>query len=216
MQDQSSRRTDRHGQGIGDGVVDRQEFELPGPEPLRRAGFDLDVHRGDPVLGELAPHEAQGQPRSDERDVGALTQQVRHAADVVLVRVREDESLDLIEPTLQGREVREDEVNAWLIVFGEQDPAVDDEQPAGMLEHRHVPADLAEATERDHAQAISGQGRWRPQLGVRVTHLSFTPPAAMSVRSWSTWLSVASVSGSRTRPPGRPSKPSAALVMMTP
>ena len=133
-----------------------------GPEPLGPASLDLDVHRGDPVLGELAAHERQRQARAHERDVRTLAEQVRHAADVVLVRVREHERLDLVQPALECGEVRQDQVDAWLVVLREQHAAVDDEQPPGVLEHRHVAADLAEAAERDQAQAVSGQGRRCP------------------------------------------------------
>src|SRR5262249_23465501 len=90
------------------------------------------------------------------------------------------------------------------------------EEAAGVLEDRHVPADLTEPAERDHAQPAGRQGRGRPQLGVRVTHWIFTPPAARSVRSRSISASVAFGSGARTTPPGRPSRLSAAFVMMTP
>ena len=83
-------------------------------------------------------------------------QQVRHGADVILVRVREHERLDLVEPAFEGGEVRQDQVDAGLVVLGEQHAAVDDEQPAGVLEDGHVAADLAEAAERDQAQAVSG------------------------------------------------------------
>ncbi len=162
VQDQPGRRPDRDRERVRDGVVDREELQLPRPEPLLRAGLDLDVHRGDPVLGELAAHEPQRQARADERDVRALAEQVRHAADVVLVRVREHERLDLVQPAFECREVGQDQVDARLIVLREQHAAVDDEQPAGVLEDGHVAADLAEAAERDHAQAVSGQGRRCP------------------------------------------------------
>ena len=130
--------------------------------------------------------------------------------------MREHQRVDLVEPVLERGEVRQDEVDTGLVILGEQDAAVHHEKPARVLEDRHVAAYLTEPAERDQAQAISGQGRWRPQLGVRVTHLSFTPPAARSVRKRSTSGSVAFDSGSRTGPPGSPSRPSAALVMMTP
>ena len=86
-----------------------------GPNRWLPAGLDLHVHRGDPVLGELAAHERERQPRADQRDVGPLAQQVRHGADVILVRVRQHERLDLVQPALEGGEVRQDQVDARLI-----------------------------------------------------------------------------------------------------
>jgi hypothetical protein len=63
--------------------------------------------------------------------------------------VGEDQRLDRVEAVADGLEVREDEVDTRVVVLGEQDAAVDDQQPAGVLEDRHVAADLAEAAERD-------------------------------------------------------------------
>jgi hypothetical protein len=51
----------------------------------------------------------------DQRDVRALPEQVRDGADVVLVGVREDERLDLVEPALEVAEVGQDQVHAGLV-----------------------------------------------------------------------------------------------------
>ena len=51
------------------------------------------------------------------------------------------------------REVRQDQVDAGLLLLGEEHAAVDDEQAAAVLEDRHVAADLAEAAERGDPQA---------------------------------------------------------------
>ena len=64
----------------------------------------------------------------------------------------------------------QDEVDAGLVVLGEQHAAVDDEQAAAVLEHGHVAADLAEAAERDDAQGALGEGGRRAELGVRLGH----------------------------------------------
>ena len=56
----------------------------------------------------------------------ALAQQVRDRADVVLVGVREDDRLDLVQPVLDAGEVRQDQVDAGLVGLGEQDAAVHD------------------------------------------------------------------------------------------
>ena len=136
---------------------------------------------------------------------------------MVLVRVGQHERLDLVQPALQGREVRQDQVNAGLVGLGEQHAAVDDEQPARVFEDGHVAADLAEAAERDHAQAAGGQRRRRPELRVRMTHLSFTPPAVevlaelLDLGRGGVWQRQPD-----SVPPGSPSRLSAALVMITP
>ena len=78
----------------------------------------------------------------------ALAQQVRHRADVVLVAVGEHQRLDVVEPVPDRVEVGQDQVDAGVVLLGEQHPAVDDQQPAVVLEDGHVAADLAEAAER--------------------------------------------------------------------
>ena len=83
---------------------------------------------------------------------------------------------DVVEPVPDRGEVGEDHVDAGLVLLGEQHAAVDDQQLAGVLEDRHVAADLAEAAEGDHAQAAVGQGRRGAEFGVRVAH---TPHATV-------------------------------------
>ena len=119
-------------------------------------------------------------------------EQVRHAADVVLVRVRQHERLDLVEPVSYGREVRQDQIDARLILFGKEHAAVHDKEPSGVLKDGHVAADLAKPAERHNAQAVCWERRRRAELR------------------------VASGSGGRTDPPGRPSRLSAAFVRISP
>ena len=215
VQHHAGRGPDGHRERVGDGVVDREELAVERAERAVAALDHLDRDRLEAVLGQLAPHQGQGQLGSGQRDVRALPEQVGHRADVVLVRVREDERLDLVQPPVQVAEVRQDEVHAGLVGVGEQHAAVHDEQPAAVLEDRHVPADLTEAAERDDAQAVGGELGGRGEVGVRVAH-SLTPPAVRSSASWCLSASVAARSGSRTAPPGRPSRSSAALVITAP
>ena len=96
----------------------------------------------------LRAQQRQGQLGADQRDVLPLAQEVRRGADVVLVAVGEDQRLDGVEPVPDRLEVGQDQVDAGVVVLGEEHAAVDDEQPAGVLEDGHVAADLAEAAER--------------------------------------------------------------------
>ena len=57
------------------------------------------------------------------------------------------------------------------VLGGEQHPAVDDEQPAVVLEDGHVAADLADAAERDDPQAALGQVGRRRGGQLRAVHL---------------------------------------------
>ena len=102
-----------------------------------------------------------------------LAQEVRRGADVVLVAVGEHQRLDVVEPVPDRVEVGEDQVDAGLVVLGEQHAAVDDQQPAVVLEDGHVATDLAETAERDDPQAPLRQLGRCGELGVRVTQVGF-------------------------------------------
>ena len=69
-------------------------------------------------------------------------------ADVVLVAVGEHQRLDVVEAVPDRVEVGQDQVDARVVLLGEEHPAVDDQQAAVVLEDGHVAADLAEAAER--------------------------------------------------------------------
>ena len=148
----------RHREGVGDRVVDRDELAVERAEPLPVALAHAERVRLDAVLLELGLDQREGQRGADERDVGLEAQQVRHRADVVLVPVGEDDGLDVVEPVLEVGEVGQDQVDAGLVVVGEEHAAVDDEQLAAVLEDGHVAADLAEAAERDDPHAAVGEG----------------------------------------------------------
>ena len=104
---------------------------------LRRCSRQLGVEQGEGQLG------------ADERDVAALAEEVRRGADVVLVAVGEHQRLDLVEAVPDRVEVGEDQVDARVVLLGEEDAAVDDQQPLVVLEDGHVATDLAEPAERD-------------------------------------------------------------------
>ena len=103
--------------------------------------------------GELRLDQREGQLGADQRDVRLLPQEVGDGADVVLVAVCEDDALDVVEAVPDGREVRQDQVDSGLLLLGEEDAAVDDEQAAAVLEDGHVAADLAEAAQRGDPEA---------------------------------------------------------------
>ena len=216
MQDKPRGGANRHGQRVGDGVVDREELQVERAdrEPLP-LGDDMG-HGLDARFAQLGLGEGQREARAVEGDVRALAQQEGQRADVILVPVREDDRVHLVEAVLQVGEVRKDEVDSGLGLLGEEHSAVDDEQSSGVLEDRHVAADLAETAERDDAHRTFGQGWWCRQFGMCVTHDRSTPPSRRSRSSCSICVAVASTSGARTGPAGSPCRRSAALVRMTP
>ena len=103
----------------------------------------------EPVLVELRLEEAERQPRAPDLGHLHLAHQVRQRADVVLVRVREEHRANPVRPVAQVREVREDEIDAEMLVAREREARVDDDDLVVRLVDHHVLADLAEAPERE-------------------------------------------------------------------
>ena len=104
---------------------------------------------------------------------------------MVLVAVREDDALDVVEAVPDGREVRQDQVDSGLLLLGEEHPAVDDQQAAAVLEDRHVAADFAETAERGDAQAALGERRRRAEFRMRMTQKTLLTTRA--TYRWGTW-----------------------------
>src|SRR4029450_1725286 len=120
---------------------------------------------------------------------------------------------------------------------GEQDPAVDDEQPPLVLEDGHVAADRAESPARGPAprprRQWRGRGHFRSCFGPASTpewcdeaqlsasaalwaSPSVRPAAAQSSRSRAISAALAPHKGDRTGPPGSCWRLRAALVRMVP
>ena len=110
---------------------------------------------------------------------GLLREQVRHGADVVLVAVGQHDRLDVVESVHDGREVGQDQVDAGLVLLGEQHAAVDDQQLAVVLEDGHVATDLAEAAQRDDPQGSLAQRRDGLQFAGWLAH-RLNPASAAS------------------------------------
>jgi hypothetical protein len=109
------------------------------------------------VLADLLRDQSQGEPGPDERDVGTLTQQVRHSADVVFVSVRENQADDVVQPIRDRVQAGQDEIDPRVVVIlGEQHAAVDQQQLARDLQNRHVAADVTQAAQRNDPQRLLG------------------------------------------------------------
>ena len=172
----------RHGdrERVGDRVVHRDELARERPELHGLAGRHLGLVRVEAALGELGVEQPEGEPRPHEWRAQAGLDEVGHATDVVLVPVGQDHRLDVVPAVLQVGEVGQHQVDTGLVLLGEQHPAVDDQQPAAELEHRHVAADLAHAPERDDPE----EARWeRGRVFVELRH----PPTLLSLRRVQTW-----------------------------
>ncbi len=128
--------------------------------------FDLDEHRFDAVLAAFGCDQRQGEPRADHGDVGPQPQQERDCPDVVLVGVGQHQRLDVVEPVFDVTQVGQDQVDTGLVVGGEHHSAVDDEQPAHVLENRHVAADFVDAAQRSDPQPTGDQWAGRGEVYV--------------------------------------------------
>ena len=146
---------DRRPQGdahrVGDRVADRgtrrrrerPDLELvAGLEREQRVVVEL-------VLLDLVAEQAAGERRGVDRARPGTRQDVRQAADVVLVGVGDEERLDVGLALLQVGDVGDDEVDPEHLLVGEHQAAVDDDDVVAVLEHVHVLADLADPAERD-------------------------------------------------------------------
>ena len=178
-----ARGADGDGQRVRDGVVDGDELAVERADALAVALLDLQGVRPDAVLLELGLDQGEGQLGADQRDVVLLPQQEGDGADVVLVAVGEDDADDVVEAVPDGGEVRQDQVDARLLLLGEEDAAVDDQQLAAVFEDRHVAADLTEAAERGDAQAAFGSVRGGPSSGCGWLK-SFSLPRTPDGPSW--------------------------------
>ena len=102
-----------------------------------------------------------------------------------------------------------------MLVAREREPGVDHEAAASALDHRHVLAHLAEAAERDDADAdqlIETQCMVTGGRGAEALAGTSSPRRSRQDRTCSISSSVASTSGSRRPPTSWPSRLSAALI----
>jgi hypothetical protein len=107
-----------------------------------------------PVLVQLRLDESERQPRRPDLGHGHLAQQVRKAADMILVAVREDHRAHAGGPLAQVGQVRQDQVDAQMLVPRECQARVDHDDRAVALDRGHVLPDLAQAPEGDDAAAF--------------------------------------------------------------
>ena len=150
MQNRASLGADRDRERIGNRVIHGDEFALERAKLLDIPLLHGERVRLDAVLAELRLDKGEGQLATDERDVRLEAQKVGNCTDVVLVAVCEHDRGNVVKAILDRAEVREDKVNARLGFFGKENAAIDDEEPALILEDGHVSADLAETAERGH------------------------------------------------------------------
>ncbi len=143
----------RHRMGHADELdAERPQVERAG------LGFDLPQLRGakQAVLVELRLDEAERQPRRPDLRDAHLAHQVRQRAHVILVRVSQHHRTH--RAVVQVTEVREDHVDAEVLVARERHAGVDDDALVVELVDGHVLPDLPQPAEGDHTQYIVHRG----------------------------------------------------------
>ena len=110
----------------------------------------------DAELGQFLAHQAQRQARAVHGNARQAGQDVRQAADVILVPVREDHALDQSGVLLQVIDARDDQVDAHLVAFREGQPGVHDHDLVLVAVGGDVLADLAHAAQRNDFEVWGG------------------------------------------------------------
>ena len=142
---------------VGDRVRDADEADPEAADldgVLLRPGL-LQLDRvQEPVL--VQPRLGEAERESGAPDLGNLdlAEEVRKRSDVVLVRVREDDGADSLLSIGEVGHVREDQVDAEVLVSRERQPGVDDHDVVVELVDGHVLADLADTAERDDPKRL--------------------------------------------------------------
>ena len=135
---------------VGDRVADpeRDDRERPDRDLIARLERQERIVV-ELVLLDLVAEQAAGERRGVDGHAGELGQDVRQAADVVLVGVSDEERPDVGAVLLEIGDIRHDEVDPEHLLVREHQPAVDDDDVVAVLEDVHVLADLAHPAERD-------------------------------------------------------------------
>ena len=150
VHDPSGVRLDHERGRVGNRVRHADELDAKRAELERRVSGRCGNELGllpEPVLVELRLHERERERRRDDLADVDLAQEVRQPADVILVSVGEDHRAHA--PAFEVADVRQQQVDAEVLVAREREAGVDDDDLVTHLEDGHVLADLAEAAERD-------------------------------------------------------------------
>ena len=143
------RRVQRHGDAVGDAVGDADELDLERADRHPVAGHDGACSRPEfePVLVDLVLDQRQREGGAQHRPVDAR-QHVRHAADVVLVAVGEDQRRHAAAALVEVVERRDDQIDARQIGLREHRAGVDEEGGLPTRHGQHVQAELAQPAQR--------------------------------------------------------------------
>ena len=153
VKDDADGRADRNHAGVRDRVIRADEFGLEAAELDGVAGLYGHELAGaeELVLHQLRFEDAEGEAGGVHGNVDEL-EQVRDAADVVLVPVRDEDAADLRGVLFEIGIIGNDEVHAEHVFVGEGQAAVDDDHVVFVFQHGEVLSDLVQPAEHHDAQ----------------------------------------------------------------
>ena len=163
VDDDAGRRVNRQRDAIGDAVRHADEFDFERPDGhavARPHGLQL-VRAVEAVFDELRLDERQRE-RCAVHGAVDVRQHVRHAADVILMAVRQHERGG--PPLLQVGEVGDDLVDTQQFRVGKHHARVDDDRRVTPAECQHFMPELAEPTEWDRFEHQESERINRPRL----------------------------------------------------
>ena len=150
-----------------------------------------------PSLGEFRFQHLGGERRGIDRDAAELRPEIDHRAEMILMRVGEQQAVDVVALVLEEADVGQDDVDAGLGVAAEGDAHVDD-QPlaraaAAIAVEIQIHADLAHAAQRQEDEIGSLSIRSARHVGVFAPHrlkkntspaeMRCSPPSGVSSRN---------------------------------
>ena len=98
----------------------------------------------------LGIHKPQSQLRTNQRNIRTQLQQIRHTPDMILMPMRQHQSIHLIQLALDITEIRQNQIHPRLLLLRKQHPAVNQQNMAIVLDHIHITADLTQTTQRNN------------------------------------------------------------------
>ena len=154
--DHAHRRVDGEGHGVVDGVVDVNQLHAEAARLEGVAGLVGNELGGaqQMVLLQLELDQSGGQARRMDGGMHLL-QDIGQRADMILVAVGQGNGPQLMLVLDQIAHVGDDQIHAEHIVVREPQAAVDDQHVIPVLQHGHVHANLAQATQGDNFQFFS-------------------------------------------------------------
>src|SRR5579885_3098581 len=151
VNDQAGWRPDSERERIGRGMRNANRLDFEGTEAEGTAwpdGYQLRLP-GKRAFGKPAARERKRHVARVNRDID-FAQQMRERADVIFVRMGEDDTLETSSASVQPGEVRDEHPFAIFGMLGEHHSAIDYDRAASRFDGQQVEPDFTQPAERDN------------------------------------------------------------------